>query len=246
MKQKITQRERETWVLNDEFLYNMRRTSKLSMRKFIQTYREQIDAIITSSTTRDADRPAGYGQGPRSYNPRETGAAFMIHLKGSPYSNELYDSRGRSIYDLQTAVSEAKAQYPNDKFEVYNGHEAWVTPGFHGKSRRNPRHSRSRTERKVRRKLTARRAKNPTTIARGVISRVARPGATFSLPWLRRMIRKSGYRNVGGWFDQMIRDAIKLRLISPVSKTVYVFTPAAANPCPFLRRMRKGTRIRRR
>ena len=54
-------------------------------------------------------------------------AKFMIHLKGTPYSNELYDSRGSEIFDLGTAIEVAKAQYPNDEFEVYNGIESWST-----------------------------------------------------------------------------------------------------------------------
>lgn len=63
----------------------------------------------------------------------------MIHFRGSPYSNELYDERGREIHDLRTAIAEAKRQYPGEKFEVYSGEEAWATPERHSAKKRNPR-----------------------------------------------------------------------------------------------------------
>lgn len=40
--------ERERWVLNDEFLYNRWKRSRLSMRKFVRTEREDIDSYIAS------------------------------------------------------------------------------------------------------------------------------------------------------------------------------------------------------
>lgn len=105
--------------------------------------------------------------------------------------------------------------------------------------------AKARTTRKpVRRKRT----KNPTTLAKGIIGKVAAPGAKFSLSTLKAALRKYGYRNVKGWFDQMIRDAIRRRVISPASKTLYVYTPAAAlNPCPYHRKMakKKGKSYRR-
>lgn len=84
-----------------------------------------------------------------------------------------------------------------------------------------------------------RRKSNPTSLARTIVGKVAQPGARFSLTALKEGLRKLGYRNVKGWFDEMVRDAIRRRVITPVSKSIYVYTPAAANPCPFLRAARK-------
>ena len=82
-----------------------------------------------------------------------------------------------------------------------------------------------------------RRSPNPTSLAKTILSKVVQPGASFSLTKLKTALRKVGYRNVGGWIDEMIKDATKRRLISAVSKTVFVFTPAAANP--YLMKARK-------
>ena len=83
------------------------------------------------------------------------------------------------------------------------------------------------------------RRSNPTSLARTIIGKVAEPGSRFSLTALKAGLKKYGYRNVKGWFDDMIGDAIRRRIITPVSKSVYVYTPAAANPCPFMPKRRK-------
>jgi hypothetical protein len=46
---------------------------------------------------------------------------FMVRLKGSFYSFELYDNEGKQLYDLYSAIKSAKEQYPNEWTEVYNG-----------------------------------------------------------------------------------------------------------------------------
>ena len=71
---------------------------------------------------------------------------------------------------------------------------------------------------------------NPVKLAKGLLSKVASPGARFSRTQLKSALSKAGLRNVKGWFDEMIRDAIKRRLLSPINKSVLVYTPAAANP----------------
>ena len=63
----LNDRERELWVINDEVLYDWWKSSRLPMRKFLRTHRAALDAVIISAQTRDADRPSGYGQDPRSY-----------------------------------------------------------------------------------------------------------------------------------------------------------------------------------
>ncbi len=40
--------EREMWVNNDESLYNWKRSTRLSMREFIRSHREEIDQHIIS------------------------------------------------------------------------------------------------------------------------------------------------------------------------------------------------------
>jgi len=52
---------------------------------------------------------------------------FMIHFRGAPYSNELYDERGREVFDLETAIETAENQYSPDEYEVYNGSESHST-----------------------------------------------------------------------------------------------------------------------
>lgn len=49
---------------------------------------------------------------------------FMIHFQGSPYSNELYDLRGREVFTLEAAIATAEEQYPDDSWEIYNGSES--------------------------------------------------------------------------------------------------------------------------
>lgn len=83
-----------------------------------------------------------------------------------------------------------------------------------------------------------RRLPNPANLARSMLSKVAEPGSKFSLTTLKQALRRYGYRNVSSWFNEMIDDARRRRLITPVSKSVFVFTPAAANPCLFRRRRR--------
>jgi hypothetical protein len=100
------------------------------------------------------------------------------------------------------------------------------------------RRKKAKKKRTVKRVCRPRKAKkrncrkvNPTSLARTLIGKVAEPGSTFSLTALKAGLKKAGYRNVKGWFDEMIKDAISKRLLTPVSKSVYAFTPAAANPC---------------
>lgn len=51
---------------------------------------------------------------------------FMIHLQGSPYSNELYDEWGYCVYTLEEAIEAGLQQTrPDGIFEVYNGEESW-------------------------------------------------------------------------------------------------------------------------
>ena len=46
---------------------------------------------------------------------------YDIHFQGAVYSNNLYDERGRYIYDLETAIEEAETQFGPVGWEVYNG-----------------------------------------------------------------------------------------------------------------------------
>lgn len=48
--------ERERWVDNDEGLYNMMKSSRMSKRKFVRENRQMIDNVITASTKK-AQRP---------------------------------------------------------------------------------------------------------------------------------------------------------------------------------------------
>ena len=66
----LNDNERELWVRNDEFLYSMWRGSGMSMRKFLRANRAAIDNVIVQTLKPDSERPPGYGQWPRSYNPR--------------------------------------------------------------------------------------------------------------------------------------------------------------------------------
>ena len=38
--------ERELWLLNDEFLYNFWKSTRLSKREFLKQYKENIDQYI--------------------------------------------------------------------------------------------------------------------------------------------------------------------------------------------------------
>lgn len=49
---------------------------------------------------------------------------YRIHFQHGFHSLELYDAKGREIYDVGTAVEEATRQFPNESWEVYNGEEA--------------------------------------------------------------------------------------------------------------------------
>ena len=97
----------------------------------------------------------------------------------------------------------------------------------------------AKKKRKKTAKRKARRAPNPTSLAKSILSKVVEPGAKFSMTALKAGLRSAGHRNVGGWFDDMVKDAKRLRLISAVSKSIYVYTPAAANPCGVRRKKRK-------
>lgn len=52
MKGKINNRERELWILNDESFYSAWKSSKLSMRNFIKTYKTEIDEVINAVINR--------------------------------------------------------------------------------------------------------------------------------------------------------------------------------------------------
>jgi hypothetical protein len=110
------------------------------------------------------------------------------------------------------------------------------------KKRKKKRKTKKRTVKRTnpgpKRKRNCRKT-NPVTLARTLIGKVAEPGSTFSLTALKSGLKKAGYRNVKGWFDEMIKDAVSKRLLTPVSKSIYAFTPAAANPRG-LRRKRKA------
>lgn len=60
----------------------------------------------------------------------EAQGKFMIHFQGADSSNELYDERGREIFDLETAKSEAERQFPKDAWEIYNGQESFNSPNW--------------------------------------------------------------------------------------------------------------------
>jgi hypothetical protein len=48
---------------------------------------------------------------------------FLCHLEDYFYAFDLYDERGREIYDLDIAVAAAEEQFGSDGWEVYNGNE---------------------------------------------------------------------------------------------------------------------------
>ena len=102
---------------------------------------------------------------------------------------------------------------------------------------------------KKRKVVRRRRALNPTSLAKSILSKVARPGMAFSLTTLKAKLKSAGYRNVKGWFEDMIRDAKHRGIITKATQTLYVFTPAAVkNPCPWAKpiaRKKKGKGYRR-
>ena len=54
----ITLSDIEEWINNDEGLYNWKRRSKLSMRKFIQENRHELETCIRN--VRESEKPAHY------------------------------------------------------------------------------------------------------------------------------------------------------------------------------------------
>lgn len=42
----MNNQERELWVLNDEYLYTMKKHSGNNMRTFLRVFREEIDTYI--------------------------------------------------------------------------------------------------------------------------------------------------------------------------------------------------------
>jgi len=50
----------------------------------------------------------------------------MIHFADSFYANELYNAFGQYVYSLAEAITEAERQFPEGKWEVYNGNEAYI------------------------------------------------------------------------------------------------------------------------
>lgn len=50
--------ERRQWILNDEGLYNLQRSSRLTMREFIRRNRAEIDAVIDNVLS--GNKPAHY------------------------------------------------------------------------------------------------------------------------------------------------------------------------------------------
>lgn len=103
-----------------------------------------------------------------------------------------------------------------------------------------------RTKRKV---VRRRRTLNPVSLAKSILSKVVRPGVSFSLTTLKAKLKSAGYRNVKGWFESMILDARRRGLLTKATQTLYVFTPAAVrNPCPWAKpiaRKKKGKVYRR-
>lgn len=57
-KRGINDEERRVWILNDEGLYRMQQSSRLSMKKFIRENRQMIDEIILN--VRDGKKPSHY------------------------------------------------------------------------------------------------------------------------------------------------------------------------------------------
>lgn len=52
------------------------------------------------------------------------GSKYRIELKGVFYTAELYDSKGREVYDSATAVEVAEELYGDSWTCVYNGQYA--------------------------------------------------------------------------------------------------------------------------
>lgn len=53
---------------------------------------------------------------------------FKVELAGSFYTYELYDSKGREIFELDKAIEAAEWQYAGVWNSVYNGNEAADNP----------------------------------------------------------------------------------------------------------------------
>lgn len=49
---RLNDREREMWVLNDEGLYHWQKSSRQSMRAFIRENRDELDRIINATMGR--------------------------------------------------------------------------------------------------------------------------------------------------------------------------------------------------
>ena len=54
---RLNDHERKLWIDNDEWLYNWRRSTGLSMRQFIAQNRTEIDAAINGALGVKPDRP---------------------------------------------------------------------------------------------------------------------------------------------------------------------------------------------
>lgn len=50
---------------------------------------------------------------------------FRVTLKGYFYSLELYDQKGRSVYDIAAAIQAANDEYGQGWDCVYNGEECY-------------------------------------------------------------------------------------------------------------------------
>jgi len=57
-QEKLTVKDIEQWIANDEGLYLWQRRSGLSQRAFIKKHREEIEKVINNVTT--GERPAHY------------------------------------------------------------------------------------------------------------------------------------------------------------------------------------------
>lgn len=81
---------------------------------------------------------------------------------------------------------------------------------------------------KRKKKPAKRRKSTPVTVARAAISKVAKPGSKFSATTLKQKLKRKYKKTSGETIDQLVGFAKRKRLITPVTKTKMVFTPAAA------------------
>lgn len=107
---KLTNRDREQWIDNDEGLYLWRKQSRLSKRAFIQAFKAEIDAVILGVLNRP----------PRSNPRRKRSKAQEAAPIDKLYRKDRLNQAEHAIIDLAVAIhySRSKASAVSWKAQV--------------------------------------------------------------------------------------------------------------------------------